>query len=95
MSRQDDLVFGVGHQRDDSGKPIERGHGNLTDRANPKPAAQWPQDGTAHAAVFGHGAAIHPVTGKPIERGSTVPNVGVENATKEFLATHNQPDKTE
>ena len=69
MSRQNDLVFGVGHKTDESGKPIERGSGNLTDRANPKPAAEWPQNGTAHAAVFGHGAAIDPATGKPAEGG--------------------------
>lgn len=40
MSTAHDLVFGVGHQLDAAGNPIERGIGNLTDRAKKAVAAE-------------------------------------------------------
>ncbi len=37
-----EAVFGKNFERDAHGQPIEKGTGNLTDRANPKPAVTWP-----------------------------------------------------
>ena len=85
--RMHELVFGKNYEVDADGKPIEKGHGSRHAIANHKPA-EWPQDGSARAAVFGHGATIDPATGKPAEG-------GIKMNSAQIIAKRNQPDKTE
>ena len=82
MVNQEELVFGVGFERDADGHPIERGHGNLTDQKKKQTAAAVaaapaPTPAVATAPVVTPEAAA-PAAETPVQK--------VEHALKDIAA---------